>query len=99
MYEIQQTDVFEKWLSRLRDVQGKARILARLEACQLGHLGDTKSIGGGISAFRIHAGPGYRVYFTQQGETIILLLCAGDKSSQPRDIERAKRLLTELEGE
>ena len=99
VYQIRQTSIFSKWLASLRDTKGKARILARLESCRLGNLGDYKSVGGGIKELRIHAGPGYRVYFTQQRKVVLLLLCGGRKSSQSRDIEKAQRLLTELEGD
>jgi putative addiction module killer protein len=71
----------------------KARILARLEAVKLGNLGDVKTLGGGIRELRVHVGPGYRIYFTQSGRTILLLLCGGDKSTQARDIAKALRLL------
>ena len=99
VYQIRQTSVFAKWLTNLRDVKGKARVLARLESCRLGNLGDCKSIGGGVKELRIHAGPGYRVYFVQRRKIILLLLCGGRKSSQSRDIEKAQRLLAELEGD
>ena len=99
MYQIRQTAIFAKWLSNLRDAKGKARILARLESCRLGNIGDSKSVGGRVRELRIHVGPGYRVYYSQQRNKILLLLCGGKKSSQTRDIEKAQRLLTELEGE
>ena len=99
MYQIRQTSVFAKWLAGLRDVKGKARILIRLEACRLGNLGDSKAVGGGVRELRVHIGPGYRVYFTKRRGMVLLLLCGGNKSSQSRDIERAKRLLVELEGD
>ena len=99
MYQIRQTAIFAKWLSNLRDAKGKARILARLESCRLGNIGDSKSVGGRVRELRIHVGPGYRVYYSQRRNKILLLLCGGKKSSQTRDIEKAQRLLTELEGE
>ncbi|MCP4926809.1 MAG: type II toxin-antitoxin system RelE/ParE family toxin [Gammaproteobacteria bacterium] len=99
MYQIRQTSIFSKWLVGLQDTKGKARILARLESCRLGNLGDCKSVGGGIKELRIHAGPGYRLYFTQQRKVVLLLLCGGRKSSQSRGIEKAHRLLAELEGD
>ena len=97
MYQLQQTSVFEKWLARLRDNVGKARILAKLESCRLGNLGNAKSVGGGVSELRIHAGPGYRVYFAKRKGIILILLCGGTKSSQARDIDRAKDLLKEID--
>jgi len=99
VYQIRQTSVFAKWLTSLRDVKGKARILARLEACRLGNLGDCKSVGGGVKELRIHGGPGYRVYFMQRRKIVLLLLCGGNKSSQSRDITKAQRLLAELDGD
>ena len=97
MYQLKQTDVFEKWLSRLRDNVGKARIVAKLDSCRLGNLGDTSSVGSGVREFRIHAGPGYRVYYAKRKNTILLLLCGGKKSTQARDIARAKALLQEID--
>jgi putative addiction module killer protein len=97
VYQLQRTDVFDKWLAGLRDAKGKARILARLESVRLGNLGDSKSLGGGLHELRVFARPGYRVYFVQRREVLIVLLCGGDKSSQQRDIARARRLLEELE--
>lgn len=96
MYQIRQTEVFSNWLADLGDAKGKARILARLESIRLGNLGDTKGLGGGIRELRVHVGPGYRVYFSQQQKIVLILLCGGDKSTQSRDIARAKRLLREL---
>ena len=96
MYQIRQTEAFSTWLAALSDKQAKARILARLDSVRLGTLGDTKSLGGGIHEFRVHVGPGYRVYFSQHRRVVLILLCGGDKSTQSRDIARAKRLLKEL---
>lgn len=96
MYQIRQTEVFSNWLADLGDRKAKARILARLESVRLGNLGDTKSLGGGIHELRVHVGPGYRVYLSQQRKIVLILLCGGDKSTQSRDIVRAKRLLKEL---
>jgi putative addiction module killer protein len=98
VYQLQQTDVFERWLARLDDKRSKARILARLASVKLGNLGDCKAIGGGLQELRVHTGPGYRLYFVQGQSVVILLLCGGSKSTQTRDIERAKRLLKEIEG-
>ena len=96
MYQIRQTEAFSTWLAALSNKQAKARILARLDSVRLGNLGDTKSLGGGIHEFRVHVGPGYRVYFSQHRRVVLILLCGGDKSTQSRDIARAKRLLKEL---
>lgn len=96
MYQLEQTDVFASWLIGLRDVRAQARILARLESARLGNLGDCKAIGSGIREMRIHTGSGYRVYFVQKKQVILLLLCGGSKSSQARDIARAKKMAQEL---
>ncbi|HNP62767.1 MAG TPA: type II toxin-antitoxin system RelE/ParE family toxin [Woeseiaceae bacterium] len=97
MFQLRQTATFAKWLHRLRDKKAKARILSRLDSFKLGHLGDCKTVGGRIREMRVHIGAGYRVYFVQQGELVVILLCGGSKSSQSRDIERAARLLEEIE--
>lgn len=88
MIEVRQTERFRKWLKALRDVQAKARILVRIRRAELGNLGDAKFFDG-IGEMRIDHGPGYRVYFVKRGETLIILLCGGDKKSQRRDIEQA----------
>ena len=90
MFEIQRTEVFAKWLAELQDVRAKARVLARVDSARLGNLGDAKSLGGGVSEMRIDIGPGWRVYFTRRQRVIIILLCGGDKSTQSKDIARAK---------
>lgn len=92
------TSGFDEWLRALRDPVGKARILARIRSAEAGNFGDCASVGDGISEMRIHAGPGYRVHFCRRGEVVYLLLCGGDKSSQQRDIRKAKALLTGPEG-
>lgn len=97
MIEVRETPVFERWLSGLRDVAGRRRILQRLARLEMGQFGDTKALGCGLHELRMTHGPGYRVYFTYRGQTIVLLLCGGDKGSQSRDIERAKALADELE--
>jgi putative addiction module killer protein len=95
---IHTTSVFADWLGSLRDARGRARILARLESIAHGSLGDTRGVGGGIRELRVHVGPGYRVYFVQRAGAVLLLLCGGDKSTQARDIERARRLLRDYGG-
>ena len=81
---------FREWLRGLRDVNARARIRVRLNRIRLGNFGDVESVGGGVSELRIPYGPGYRVYLARTGNTVVLLLCGGDKSSQERDISRAK---------
>lgn len=88
---MESTDQFLKWLDKLRDPRGKARILSRLKKASPGHFGDTKSICGTVFEFRIDVGPGYRVYFTKHNN-IMILLCGGNKSSQTRDVIMAKLL-------
>jgi putative addiction module killer protein len=78
-----------QWLSDLRDPVARARIVSRLDRLKAGLLGDWKSIGKGVCELRIDYGPGYRVYYAQDGEALIILLCGGDKRSQAKDIERA----------
>jgi putative addiction module killer protein len=97
VFQIQQTEVFARWLASLRDVRAKARILVRIESACKGNLGDIKPVGSGVSEMRIDVGPGYRVYFVRRRAILIMLLCGGDKSSQSKDIVRAKTLLRELE--
>jgi putative addiction module killer protein len=90
--EIVQTDEFETWLKKLQDVRGKARILRRLDRLAQGNPGDVRPIGKGLSELRLDVGPGYRVYYAQDGDALILLLCGGDNSTQQKDIELAHEL-------
>jgi putative addiction module killer protein len=96
--ELKQTDVFRKWERRLKDQKAKALIAARLFRLANGLPGDVSPVGSGISELRIHYGPGYRIYFQQRGERIIILLCGGDKDSQVRDIAAARRLAEQWNG-
>ena len=82
---------FSDWLDNLRDRKARGIIRARLNRVQLGNLGDCKSVGDGVLELRVAFGPGYRVYFGQEGEWLVVLLCGGDKASQDKDIERAKQ--------
>jgi putative addiction module killer protein len=95
MYTIQQTQIFAKWLTALRDARAKAAIILRLDRVRAGHLGDVKTLGNGVFELRVEVGPGYRLYFTRRGISVILLLVGGDKSSPTRDIKRAKQLAKE----
>jgi putative addiction module killer protein len=93
---IQRTTEFDRWLGALRDGKAKARILARIASAQHGNFGDCKAIGNGVGEMRIDVGPGYRLYFMRRAETVYLLLAGGDKSTQARDIRRAKTMVREL---
>ena len=95
MTELKQTETFRKWWKKLRDERARALVAARLNRLAYGLAGDAEPVGDGISELRIHYGPGYRVYYQQRGATIIVLLCGGDKGSQAKDIETAKRLAAE----
>ncbi len=95
MIEVKQTETFHRWWTKLRDRRAIAIIFSRLDRLTRGHAGDVAPVGEGISELRIHYGPGYRVYFKKQNETIILLLCGGDKNSQAKDIKAAKQLAVE----
>ena len=98
MIDFVQTEEFAKWLKRLKDINARARINVRLTRIALtGNLGDTKPVGDGVYELRIDYGPGYRVYYSQRGREILLLLIGGDKSSQQKDIEKAKKINTEYE--
>ncbi len=81
---------FQNWLNKLRDQQSRRRILGRLLRFQHGHYGDVEPIGDGLLELRLFFGPGYRVYFGEDGESIVVILCGGDKDSQSRDIKNAK---------
>lgn len=96
MAEIRKTEVFVKWLDGLRDIQARSRVLVRIERLAIGNPGDVKPVGGGVSELRIDYGPGYRVYFVKQGQTVIVLLAGGDKSTQAADIRTAIRLARNL---
>ena len=95
MYTILRSATFDRWLKKLRDHQAVRRIVARLLAAEDGHFGDVRPVGDGVSEMRIRCGPGYRVYFITSGADLMVLLCGGDKGSQRRDIERAKRMARE----
>ncbi|HEY3411780.1 MAG TPA: type II toxin-antitoxin system RelE/ParE family toxin [Armatimonadota bacterium] len=92
MVDIRRTDEFDKWLPKLRDARARAKILVRITRLSLGNPGDVQPVGEGVSEMRIDYGPGYRVYYTDRGGKLIVLLVGGDKSSQERDIAKAKEL-------
>jgi len=95
MVEFRQTETFRKWRIRLKDERARALIASRLDRLAYGNAGDVKPVGQGISELRIDYGPGYRVYFQKRGNIIIILLCGGDKRTQAKDIQTAKRLAAE----
>lgn len=97
MITMHQTKRFSKWLERLRDATGRARIVARLVEVSAGHFGDHHSVGGGVHELRFMFGPGYRVYFLKHGTDVVVLLAGGDKSSQSDDIAAAKKLAQDWE--
>jgi putative addiction module killer protein len=96
MVEVRQTDVFASWFGELRDREARARVTARIRRLSLGNPGDVKPVGSGVSEMRIDYGPGYRLYFVGRGETLVILLCGGDKRTQRRDIARAIELSAEF---
>lgn len=95
MIEVRQTAIFTKWLAELRDQSARSRILLRVRRLEQGNSGDVKPVGEGVSEMRIAYGPGYRVYFLNKGQAIIILLCGGDKRTQNEDIAKAKELAKE----
>ncbi|MBK1695423.1 addiction module antitoxin RelB [Chromatium weissei] len=96
MIEIRATARFTEWFVGLRDRQARVKIQARIDRAELGHLGDCRPVGEGVSEMRIHTGPGYRVYFVQRGMTLIVLLACGDKQTQQQDIATAIDLARQL---
>ena len=96
MIEIRQTDEYSRWFSGLRDRQARARINVRIRRLSLGNPGDVKPVGEGVSELRINYGPGYRVYYVQRGQTLVILLAGGEKHAQDRDIKTALELAREL---
>ncbi|MBK1782671.1 type II toxin-antitoxin system RelE/ParE family toxin [Advenella sp. WQ 585] len=95
---INQTDEFNKWLKDLKDVQARAKILVRIGRAKQGNFGDHKSVGNGIFEMKIDYGPGYRVYYAQQGKIIYLLLNGGTKASQQDDVKYANIIWLEIKG-
>lgn len=98
MFEVIESDVFQVWMAELRDLRARVKIAARITRVAEGNLGDWKPVRGALSELRIDCGPGYRLYFTRRGSTLILLLCGGEKRTQSADIKRALKMLEELEG-
>ena len=96
MIEIRKTELFAAWLDGLRDMQARARVQVRIERLAGGNQGDVEPVGEGVSELRINYGPGYRVYFKQRGQTLIVLLAGGNKTTQPKDIRMALQLARNL---
>ncbi|MBC7632830.1 type II toxin-antitoxin system RelE/ParE family toxin [Aeromicrobium sp.] len=93
------TDIYDTWFRKLKrkDPRTAARIQMRVDRLICGNPGDAEPVGGGLSELRIHHGPGYRVYYRQQGDMLLILLCGGDKSTQTKDIEKAHEIAKEWE--
>jgi putative addiction module killer protein len=100
MYFIEKTSEFDKWLRKLKDLRAKAKVLVRIQRIELkGNFGDCKSVGDGIMELRIKEGKGYRVYYKEHNDTVVLLLTGGDKSTQSADIVKAKSLWNKYKNE
>lgn len=98
MIEVIKSETFDRWLRKLRDSRARARIEMRVRRLSLGNPGDVQPIGEGLSEMRIDYGPGYRVYYMQQGAFVVVLLCGGAKRTQQEDIARAKIIAAEWNG-
>ena len=96
MIEIRQTATYAEWFAGLRDRRARSRIDARIRRLSLGNFGDVKPVGEGVSELRVNYGPGYRVYLVQRGQTLVILLAGGDKSTQSTDIKTALDLARNL---
>lgn len=96
MYSVIETEQFANWLAGLKDRTTRARLQLRLRKATLGNLGDHKAVGGRVWEMREAFGPGWRLYYTLQGSTLIVMLGGGDKATQSRDIERAQAMALEL---
>lgn len=97
--QLRPTNEFSEWLRNLKDRQARARIAIRLDRLEEGNPGNSKSVGEGVVELKIDFGPGYRIYYIQRGEVLIVLLCGGDKTTQARDIQRAKAITRVLADE
>ena len=99
MYSVIETEHFVQWVDSLRDMPTRIRLRRRLGKATRGNLGDVKPVGDGVWEMREFFGPGWRMYYIKQGSTIVVMLGGGDKSTQERDIERAKSIALELQNE
>ena len=96
MIQIKTTFLFDEWLKKLKNLRAKAKKNARIKRLQFGNFGDLKSVNDGIFEMRIDEGQGYRVYLKNQNGILVILLCGGDKSTQEKDIKKAKQLAQEM---
>jgi len=100
MFKIDKTTEFDKWIRKLKDIRAKTKILFRIQKLETDeHFGDCKTVGDGISEMRINYAKGYRVYFKDKGNKIILLLVGGEKSTQKKDIKRAKEIWNKIKND
>jgi putative addiction module killer protein len=97
IYEIETTQFFDNWFKKIKDVRFRARIALRFDHIRMGVLGDRKSLGRGLFELRFFFGPGFRVYYTIKNRRIVFLLAGGDKSSQDKDIEKARTIISAIE--
>jgi putative addiction module killer protein len=97
MFSIRPLPEFTSWIDGLKDEKVRGVVVARIKRLELGLMGDVEPAGGGVSELRIHFGAGWRVYFTQRGTQIIVLLAGGSKRTQKKDIQRAKALAARLD--
>jgi len=97
--QLRRTKEFVEWLRALRDTQGRAKIIARLDRLEEGNPGNFRGVGGGVIELKIDFGPGYRVYYVQRADVLIVILCGGDKSTQSKDIQRARAMANQLSEE
>ncbi|MEA1877933.1 MAG: type II toxin-antitoxin system RelE/ParE family toxin [Bacteroidota bacterium] len=97
MYDIINSETFKKWLKKLKDLKARQKVIVRLEKIREGYFGNYKRIDSKISEIKINYGPGYRIYFTIKNNKIVILLCAGNKGTQKRDIEMARNIIKDWE--
>ena len=95
-YYVVKGDRFLRWLTRLRDRRAQAQILVRIDRMEEGNFGDHRSVGGGVSELRVNVGQGYRIYYTVRQQSLVILLCGGDKASQRRDIRQAQQMARDI---
>lgn len=95
MFVIRVTDVFDVWLQKMRDIRAKTAIVRRLRQAGQGNFGDHKNLGGELWEMRLHLGPGYRIYYSIHGDSLIIIVAGGIKDSQSKDIQRARNIIAE----